>query len=178
MIGQGLRVLGLVERGARGLELLAEAVSVLEPAAPRLEHIRALVDFGGALRHAGHRRGAREPLERGLELAAHGGALALAARARAELAALGARPRKDITARDRLTPSERRVAEMAAVGMTNKQIAQALFVTLKAIEGHLHHVYQKLGITGRPQLTPNALATTKAQHPPRLDARSGFKAKE
>ncbi|MBV9365148.1 MAG: helix-turn-helix transcriptional regulator [Solirubrobacterales bacterium] len=170
MIGQGLRVLGLVERGARGLELLAEAVSVLEPAAPRLEHIRALVDFGGALRHAGHRRGAREPLERGLELAAHGGALALAA--------LGARPRKDITARDRLTPSERRVAEMAAGGMTNKQIAQALFVTLKAIEGHLHHVYQKLGITGRPQLTPNALATTKAQHPPRLDARSGFKAKE
>ncbi|MBV9365381.1 MAG: AAA family ATPase, partial [Solirubrobacterales bacterium] len=94
MIGHGLRVLGLVERGARGLELFAEAVSVLEPAAPRLEHIRALVDFGAALRHAGHRRGAREPLERGLELAAHGGALALAARARAELAALGARPRK------------------------------------------------------------------------------------
>jgi len=70
------------------------------------------------------------------------------------------------------------VAEMAASGMTNKQIAQALFVTLKAIEGHLHNAYQKLGITGRPQLTPTALATTKAQHPPRFDARNGSKAKE
>ncbi|MBV9416105.1 MAG: helix-turn-helix transcriptional regulator [Solirubrobacterales bacterium] len=95
-----------------------------------------------------------------------------------ELAALGARPRKDISARDRLTPSERRVAEMAAGGMTNKQIAQALFVTLKAVEGHLHHAYQKLGITGRPELSPNLLATTKAQYPRHLDAANGFNAKE
>jgi DNA-binding NarL/FixJ family response regulator len=76
----------------------------------------------------------------------------LARRARVELAALGARPRKELSARQRLTPSERRVGEMAASGLTNKQIAQALFVTLKTVEGHLHNAYQKLDIGSRSQL--------------------------
>jgi DNA-binding CsgD family transcriptional regulator len=152
-IGRALRTRGLVEGGERGLELLSEAVSVLEPAAPRLEHVRALVDYGAALRRAGHRRAARQPLQRGFEVASQGGALALAARARVELAALGARPRKQLrTGTDALTPSERRIARMAASGMTNKQIAQALFVTLKDVEWHLHHTYQKLDITSRTEL--------------------------
>jgi DNA-binding NarL/FixJ family response regulator len=74
-------------------------------------------------------------------------------RARVELAATGARPRKPIRIGvDSLTPSERRVAEMAASGQTNRQIAQALFVTVKAVEDHLHHTYQKLGIETRKQL--------------------------
>jgi DNA-binding CsgD family transcriptional regulator len=55
-----------------------------------------------------------------------------------------------------LTPSERRVAEMAAGGMTNREIAQALFVTLRTVEIHLTHAYQKLEINSREQL-PNAL---------------------
>jgi ATP/maltotriose-dependent transcriptional regulator MalT len=157
MIARALRVLGLIETGSRQLELLAEAVSLAEQAAPRLEHVRALVDYGAALRRADQRSAAREPLQRGYELAVGGGALALAERARVELAALGARPRKDISARDRLTPSEQRVAAMATDGMTNKQIAQALFVTLKTVEGHLHHVYQKLGISGRSELRAELL---------------------
>jgi DNA-binding CsgD family transcriptional regulator len=152
MIGRALRLLGLIERGDRGRELLAEAIAVLEPVAPRLEHVRALVDYGAALRRADQRRAAREPLERGFRLAIQGGATAVAERARVELAALGARPRKDTIARDELTASERRVAGMAAGGMTNKQIAQSLFVTLKTVEGHLHHAYQKLDIGSRDQL--------------------------
>jgi DNA-binding NarL/FixJ family response regulator len=51
-----------------------------------------------------------------------------------------------------LTPSERRVAELAAQGPTNREIAQALFVTPKTVEVHLSHVYRKFGISSRSQL--------------------------
>ncbi len=60
---------------------------------------------------------------------------------------------------DALTPSELRVASMAAEGMTNRQIAQALFVTLRTVQVHLTHTYQKLGISSREQL-PARLADT------------------
>jgi len=70
-----------------------------------------------------------------------------------ELVASGARPRRAATGNaDALTPSERRVAEMAAEGMSNKEIAQALFVTANTVHTHLRHVYQKLGIGSRAQL--------------------------
>jgi DNA-binding CsgD family transcriptional regulator len=61
-----------------------------------------------------------------------------------------------LTGLEALTPSERRVAELAAGGMSNPEIAQALFVTLNTVEGHLRHVYQKLAISSRGQL-PAAL---------------------
>jgi DNA-binding CsgD family transcriptional regulator len=51
-----------------------------------------------------------------------------------------------------LTASERRVARMAAEGMTNKEIAQSLFVAVRTVEAHLHHAYQKLDISSRAQL--------------------------
>lgn len=63
-----------------------------------------------------------------------------------------------------LTPSERRVAQLAAAGHTNRDIAQALFVTPKTIEVHLSHAYQKLGIRSRSQLS-YALAKGRALHP-------------
>jgi DNA-binding CsgD family transcriptional regulator len=66
---------------------------------------------------------------------------------------MGARPRKLVlTGVDALTPSERRVARMAAEGMSNKELAQALFVTVKAVEVHLSSVYRKLRINSRGQL--------------------------
>lgn len=62
----------------------------------------------------------------------------------------GARPRRvALTGLDALTPSERRVSEMAARGMTNKEIAQALFVTLRTVEMHLSSAYRKLEIHSR-----------------------------
>ena len=89
----------------------------------------------------------------GLELARICGAAPLAARAEEELRATGASPRDVIRSGvDELTTSERRVARMAAEGMSNKQIAQALFVTVKTVETHLYRTYQKLDVSSRAQL--------------------------
>lgn len=70
----------------------------------------------------------------------------------------GARPKRIATrGRDSLTPGEHRVSDLAAQGMSNKEIAQALFVTLRTVEMHLSNAYRKLEITSREQL-PAALA--------------------
>jgi len=69
----------------------------------------------------------------------------------------GARPRREWrTGVEALTPSELRVARLAAEGQTNREIAHTLYVTLKTVEGHLARGYAKLGITGRAEL-PHAL---------------------
>ena len=158
-LGIALRNQGLVEGGDRGLALLAEAVQILERARAPVELARALTDHGAALRRAGQRGQARTQLERGLDLAHHWGARRIASRARAELVAAGAKPRRDaMTGRDALTASELRVARLAAEGMTNREIAQALFITTKTAAVHLTHVYRKLAISRRGQL-PDALAS-------------------
>jgi class 3 adenylate cyclase/DNA-binding CsgD family transcriptional regulator/tetratricopeptide (TPR) repeat protein len=156
-IGVALRTLGLVEGGSSGEKLLHEAVAVLADSQWRLEHAKALVDLGAALRRGNKRTDSREFLRQGLELAHKLGAAALEERAQTELAATGARPRRlMLSGLESLTPSERRVAEMAAENMTNKDIAQALFVTPKTVEVHLSSVYRKLEISSRAQL-PDAL---------------------
>ena len=127
-LGIALRAAGVAEGGS--IELLTEAVSVLRPSPARLELARALIDLGAAHRRAGSRARAREVLREGLDLAHALGGLALADRARRELVVAGGRPRRDaMRGRDALTPSELRVAQLAAAGQTNRQIAQALFVT-------------------------------------------------
>ena len=154
-IGVALRALGLVAeaRSTGGVPLLREAVEVLAGSAARLEHARALADLGAALRRASRRAEAREPLRAALDVAHRHGARALAERAHTELVASGARPRRVLLSGvDALTPSERRVADMAAAGRTNREIAQALFVTARTVEGHLTHVFQKLGIESRAEL--------------------------
>lgn len=104
-------------------------------------------------RRAGQRGAAREHLAEALDLAARCGAQPLAARVREELNAAGARPRRDWRRGvESLTPTELRVARLAADGRTNREIAQTLYVTLKTVEGHLARVYAKLEINGRPQL--------------------------
>jgi DNA-binding NarL/FixJ family response regulator len=150
-----LRILGLIERGQRGIDLLADAVTIGLAHPTRLEYVHALVDLGAALRRANHRMAAREPLRKGLELSYRGGATALADMARIELAATGARPRRAILSGvDSLTPSELRVGELATNGLTTRQIAETLFVTPKTIEFHLRHVYRKLGVGSRAELVP------------------------
>ena len=151
-LGAALRVRGLL-RKEQGLEDLSDAVTTLAASQDRLEHIRALVDLGAALRRAGRRTAARPPLREALHLAARGGATALASTARAELLATGARPRRDESrGRDALTASERRTAMLAGEGRSNREIAQALFVTQRTVETHLTHAYSKLGIERREQL--------------------------
>ena len=152
-IGASLRVLGLVEGGKAGLGRLREAVEVLAGSEARLEHAHALVDLGAALRRANQRTEARERLGEGVDLARKVGALGLAERANEEIAATGARPRRILqTGLDALTASERRVAQLAADGMSNKEIAQTLFITIKTVEVHLSHAYRKLEINSRTQL--------------------------
>ena len=156
-VGRALRALALITGGGRGLELLRQSLTMLDGSPWRLEHARTVVELGAATRRAGRRAEARELLGHGMELAHACGAGALAARAREELLATGARPRRIVrTGAAALTASERRVAAMAAEGMTNREIAQALFVTMRTVEVHLTHAYQKLGISSREKL-PAAL---------------------
>ncbi len=145
-----LRARGLV---GGAIEPLREALTLLGPTSARLELARTHVELGAALRRANRRVDARTELARGLDLARHCGAESLVARAGEELRAAGARPRRQaVTGADALTASERRVAELAADGLTNRDVAQALFVTTKTVETHLGHVYRKLGVSGRDEL--------------------------
>ena len=157
-IGVALRATALVEGGAASVDRLREAVEVLERSPARLEHARALTDLGAALRRANRRAEARSALQDGLDLAERCGARALAERARTELRAAGGRSSDPYgTGVEQLTASERRVAELAAEGQSNPEIAQALFVTRKTVETHLGRVYRKLDISGRGELA-HALA--------------------
>jgi DNA-binding CsgD family transcriptional regulator len=163
--GVALRTRGMLVGGQQGLDDLREAVEVLAGCGARLEHARALVELGAALRRANQRTAAREPLREGLDLAYRCGAGRLTQRAMDELRATGARPRRaTLTGLEALTPSERRVAELAAAGMSNPEIAQAVFVTLNTVEGHLRHVYQKLSVSSRTEL-PAALRSAVPYRP-------------
>lgn len=156
--GIAMRTLGLLEPGTNGIDLLQQAVAELGSSPAQLEYARALIDYGAALRRSGHRMDARKPLREGLDLAHRCGATVLSDRARHEVLATGARPRRPLLrGRDALTPTEARVADMAAHGLSSPEIAQALFVTPKTIETHLGHVYQKLDIHSRAEL-PGALS--------------------
>ena len=155
-VGAALRVLGALE-GDAGLARLEEAAAVLEGSAARLEQAKALAALGTGLRLARRPAEAREPLRRALELAGACDAAGLAEHVRTELYATGARPRTDALAGvAALTASELRVAERAASGETNRDIAQALFVTPKTVEVHLSNAYRKLGVRSRREL-PDAL---------------------
>jgi DNA-binding CsgD family transcriptional regulator len=155
-----LRVQGLLVGGQAGVADLRAAVEALGRSEGRLEHARALIDLGAAIRRDGQRAEARRRLGEGYALAAECGSARLVARARAELAAAGARPRRTaLTGAAALTPSERRVATIAAGGAMNREIAQTLFVTEKTVETHLGHAYAKLGVHSRHELEA-ALAGT------------------
>ena len=157
-IGRSLRVLGLAKGGKAGLALLQESVEALEGSPAVLELARSQTELGAALRRAGKRVEARDSLRSGAELARRCGATRLAEKAHEELLAAGAKPRSTaLSGVESLTPSERRVAGMAAEGMGNREIAQALFVTLRTVEMHLSNAFRKLDLSSRTQLV-DALA--------------------
>lgn len=158
-LGRTLRVLGMLER-EQGIETLRESVEVLSESTARLERAKALAALGSTLRRARKQTEARQPLRQALELASACGADGLAESIRSELHAAGARPRRDaLTGVEALTPSERRVAALAAGGRTNREIAQELYVTPKTVELHLSNAYQKLGIRSRRELDPELAKT-------------------
>jgi DNA-binding NarL/FixJ family response regulator len=141
-----------IERAVAGQD--CEAVAVLEASPARLEHAKALAALGSALRRARKPTEAREPLRRALELAG-----ACEAGGLSELLAAGARPRRDaLSGAESLTPSERRVVDLATAGRTNRDIAQELYVTPKTVEVHLSNAYRKLGIRSRRELVRAMIA--------------------
>jgi DNA-binding NarL/FixJ family response regulator len=152
VVGRALLVLGAVE-GPDGRVHLDEAVALLDRSTARYELAVALASLGTVLRLDRRPTDAREPLRRALDVAQDCGADGLAQRIRTELAAAGARPRAAArSGPGSLTASERRVAELAAAGRMNKDIAQALYVTPKTVEMHLSSTYRKLGIGSRREL--------------------------
>jgi DNA-binding CsgD family transcriptional regulator len=161
----GSTVAGSTVAASGGIDLLTEAVDVLRCSPAPLELARALIGLGSAHRRAGARARARELLREGLDIAHALGGAALAGQARRELVVAGGRPRRDAQhGRDALTPSELRVAQLAAGGHTNRQIAQVLFVTQRTVENHLTSTYAKLGISSRPELAA-ALADRRPGSP-------------
>jgi DNA-binding CsgD family transcriptional regulator len=157
-LGIALRVAGLCHGGMPGLGLLEESVEVLQDSPATLERATSLYELGAALRRAKRRVDSRQPLRDALELAHRCGAHPLAERARTELVASGARPRRmALSGVESLTASELRVCQMAADGRSNPEIAQALFVTRRTVETHLGNAYRKLEIASRAELA-NALS--------------------
>jgi DNA-binding CsgD family transcriptional regulator len=163
-IGMALRARAHALESGERIPALQAAVAVLEHTPARLELARAFGDLGSALRRDNQRVAAREPLRRALDLARRCRADELADQLRGELRAAGAKPRRDLLiGRDSLTASEARIAQMAATGMTNSQIAQAIFLTPGTVEKHLTNVYSKLGISSRHELAA-ALGADTPEH--------------
>lgn len=162
-LGITLLAAGRIEAGPAGIGYLHEAVAHLERSPARLELASAYAHLGAALRRAGKRRDAQHTLRQALDLADRCGGKTIADQARSELLVTGARPRRArIGGVEALTASERRVAQLAAGGRTNRQIAQALFVSQATVVTHLSHCYQKLNLNSRQQLAQELADAARA----------------
>jgi DNA-binding CsgD family transcriptional regulator len=151
-LAHALRTAAHLNPGPGGLDVLMGSPALLEQTA-------VLVDLGAAQRQVGDKPGALKTLRRGYAQADSLQLTALSNRARRQLHALGSRPRRAaLTGAGALTPTERRVADMASSGLTNSEVAQALFVTPKTVETHLANAYRKLAIATRREL-PAALTS-------------------
>jgi DNA-binding CsgD family transcriptional regulator len=153
VLGLSLRHAAAAADPEARLPLLEEAVSILGRGSARLELAHAHADLGRELTRVGRRREGRGAQRKAMELAEECGAIVLAESARVELqAGPGRRARIELTGPAALTAAESRVCRQAAEGRTNREIAQALFVTEKTVERHLSSAYQKLGVRSRFQL--------------------------
>ncbi|MFI8092788.1 AAA family ATPase [Streptomyces sp. NPDC086080] len=176
-----LRTLASTAAPDRALRLLEEAVDLLDGSPALLERARTLYVHGRLLGRAGKTSTARGQLRLAVELAGECGAYPLHGRAREELLSLGA-PARGPGRRKRspsaLTPSEERVTALAAEGLSNRDIAQTLFVTVKTVEWHLTQAYRKLGIVSREDLSRALAASAATDRESRLTSLAGTSEKE
>ena len=158
------RASGLAAGGVRGVALLEEAIGAFDHGGAVLERGRALADLGALLRRRNQRVAARALLRDALDIAHRVNAGPLATYADTELRATGARPRRVLlTGLESLTASERRIADLAGTGLTNREIAQMLFITARTVEGHLTNVFRKLRLDSRTDLTTALTGRTVAR---------------
>jgi DNA-binding CsgD family transcriptional regulator len=151
----GLRARALTERGAVACKSLEDAAGLLEGSSARLELAKTLEQLARAQRACGREAASRDLLRRAYELAGQCGAAVLERRLKEQLISAGARPRRSaLTGVASLTARERRIAGMAAQGMSNRDIAEALFLTKNTVEWHLRNIYRKLNIAARAELRP------------------------
>jgi len=137
------------------LPLLQEAVELAEATPRRPVQVRVLASYGAALRRSGNLDEARPVLYRVIEDAEQMGMQRVRERAHDELLRAGGRPRRTrLSGPTSLTDAQRQVAELAASGCTNREIAEQLFVTIKTVETHLAAVFRKLEISHREELAP------------------------
>jgi DNA-binding CsgD family transcriptional regulator len=143
----------VAERDApRRAVLAADALARFEGPAV-LVRAALQIELGSALVRLGRRVEARGPLRAALATAAAAGAEPLSERARRELVASGARPRREaIDGPQALTPRQREVCDLAVAGKTNRAIAHALFLSVKTVETHLARAYRTLGVSDRSSL--------------------------
>jgi DNA-binding CsgD family transcriptional regulator len=162
LVGEALRLTAEVaDAPEEAIALFRRSVTVLGGSQSRLQETRSQIGLGAALRRAGRRSDAQQHLLTGRDLAQGCGARSLVDVAEAELAACGTRLRRlELSGLSALTASERRVAELAASGLRNTDIARQLFVTTKTVETHLSRTYRKLGVAGR-----NGLASLLSPDP-------------
>ena len=152
-LGVANMILGRLQRGSAGIPFLERSVAILAASPYGLDGARSHLELGIALRRANQRANAREHLRHALDFAEREGVVAMADRAREELAASGARLRRTrVSGLDALTPSEARITRLAADGMTNREIAGHLFLTVKTVEMHLGNAFGKLGVGSRREL--------------------------
>ncbi|WP_079054563.1 helix-turn-helix transcriptional regulator, partial [Streptomyces graminilatus] len=147
LVGRSLRILGTATGGRHGLALTDEAVRMLREASVETELIPALIARGRQLIATGERTRARKSLREAAERAEHLGAVRLRMAADDSLREGGAR--RTTTAPTALTASEHRIAQLAAEGRTNPEIAELLHVARRTVETHLTSAYRKLGIRRR-----------------------------
>jgi DNA-binding CsgD family transcriptional regulator len=148
--GARVRALVTAARGdlEAGLAAVEEAMERHEPLAMPFERARTLLVKGVIERRARRRGQAKKSFEQALEIFEHLGASLWVERARAELDRVGLRRSSGAE----LTEGERRVAELAARGLTNREVAAALFMSPKTVEANLSRAYRKLGISSRAEL--------------------------
>jgi DNA-binding NarL/FixJ family response regulator len=133
----------------------ATALSELDPADGPIEHGLIRLDHGRWLRRAGQRRAAREVLQQAHADFTGSGATALAEIAAREIGATAARlrPRTNSTG-DELTTRETEIAQRAATGATDRDIAATLYISTRTVDYHLRNIFRKLGIRSRAELAP------------------------
>ena len=152
-LGLALQRRALTETGSQAVDSFRKAINVLEQTEAKLHLARAHAGLGRGLRRAGQRVDARHHLGIGLDLAHRCGASAVEAELREELMAAGARPRRDsVTGIESLTPTELRVAQLAADGLSNRAIAEQTFVSRNTVAWHLGNIYRKVQVGSREQL--------------------------